>query len=160
MGGLSSRQHAWSVRNWSLRTAAGGIALVNTQWGGDGTLETHEGRYWMSYLGGANLGYETPPLSIGMALALDPTSTEGWERLPVPVLRPDDADARAFETGTLFKSFIFRDAAAQAKTIREQADSRVKQLHESCIAQLSAELTPDQAARVSWTRPSTRILDG
>jgi hypothetical protein len=97
---------------WDKANAAGGIALVNTQWGGDGTLETQEGRYWMSYLGGAKPGYETPPLSIGMASALDPTSTAGWEKLSAPVLRPDDGGARPYETGTLFKSLVFRDAAA------------------------------------------------
>jgi predicted GH43/DUF377 family glycosyl hydrolase len=97
---------------WDKANAAGGIALVNTQWGGDGTLGAHEGRYWMSYLGGAEPGYETPPLSIGMASTLDPTSTTGWEKLPTPILRPSDKDARPFETDTLFKSFIFRDASA------------------------------------------------
>ena len=97
---------------WDKANAAGGIALVDPQWGGGGTLDTHEGRYWMSYLGGAKPGYETPPLSIGMASTLDPTSPAGWERLPVPVLRAADTDARPFETGTLFKSFVFRDAAA------------------------------------------------
>ncbi|MBP7051746.1 MAG: DUF3826 domain-containing protein [Phycisphaerae bacterium] len=97
---------------WDKANAAGGIALVNTQWGSDVTLDTHEGRYWMSYLGGARPGYETPPLSIGMASTLDPVSVAEWEKLPAPVLRPDDADARPFETGTLFKSFVFRDEAA------------------------------------------------
>jgi hypothetical protein len=66
----------------------------------------------MSYLGGTNPGYEAPPLSIGMASTFDPTSATGWEKLPIPVLRPDDGDTRPFETGTLFKSFVFRDAAA------------------------------------------------
>jgi len=97
---------------WDKANAAGGIALADTQWGGDSRLGTHEGRCWMSYLGGPHPGYETPPLSIGMASTLDPTSPAGWERLPAPVLRPDDADARPFETGTLFKSFVFRDPGA------------------------------------------------
>ncbi len=97
---------------WDKANAAGGIALADMRWGGDGTLGTHEGRYWLSYLGGAKPGYETPPLSIGMASTLDPTSAAGWERLPAPVLRPDDKDARPFETGTLFKSFVFRDPGA------------------------------------------------
>ncbi len=97
---------------WDKANAAGGIALADTRWGGDGTLGTHEGRYWVSYLGGAKPGYETPPLSIGMASTLDPTSVTGWERLPAPILRPGDKDARPFETDTLFKSFIFRDATA------------------------------------------------
>jgi predicted GH43/DUF377 family glycosyl hydrolase len=96
---------------WDKANAAGGIALVDTQWGGAGALAMFDGRYWMSYLGGASPGYETPPLSIGVASTLDPTSTTGWEKLSAPVLRPDDPNARPFETGTLFKSFILRDAA-------------------------------------------------
>ncbi|MBP8302838.1 MAG: DNA-binding protein [Phycisphaerae bacterium] len=97
---------------WDRANAAGGIALANTRWGGDGTLEQHEGRYWMSYLGGEKPGYETPPLSIGVASTLDPASPTGWDRPVEPVLRPNDPDARPFETGTLFKSFIFRDPGA------------------------------------------------
>ena len=98
---------------WDRANAAGGIALANTQWGGAGTLDTHDGRYWISYLGGARPGYETPPLSISMASTLDPTTPAGWEKLPAPVLRPGDGDARPFETDTLFKSFVFRDPAAR-----------------------------------------------
>ena len=97
---------------WDRANVAGGIALSSTEWGGEGTLETHEGRYWISYLGGANVGYEKPPLAIGVASALDPASLTGWEKRPAPVLQPGDKDARPFETGTLFKSFIFRDATA------------------------------------------------
>jgi hypothetical protein len=97
---------------WDKANAAGGIALAGARWGGDGTLDTHEGRYWMSYLGGAKPGYETPPLSIGMASTSDPAAAAPWERLPTPVLRSDDKDVRPFETGTLFKSFVFRDPAA------------------------------------------------
>jgi len=66
----------------------------------------------MSYLGGARPGYETPPLCISMASTLEPASGIGWERLPAPILRPDDKDARPFETDTLFKSFVFYDATA------------------------------------------------
>jgi predicted GH43/DUF377 family glycosyl hydrolase len=47
-----------------------------------------------------------------VASTADPTSLRGWEKRPAPVLRSDDPDARPFETGTLFKSFIFHDAAA------------------------------------------------
>lgn len=97
---------------WDRANVAGGIALSSTEWRGEGTLETHDGRYWISYLGGANVGYEKPPLAIGLASALDPVSLNGWEKRPAPVLQPDDKDARPFETGTLFKSFIFRDATA------------------------------------------------
>jgi predicted GH43/DUF377 family glycosyl hydrolase len=68
------------------------------------------GRYWLSYLGGAKTGYETPPLSIGLASTEAPAAARAWERHPEnPVLGPGDADARTFERDTLFKSYIFRD---------------------------------------------------
>jgi hypothetical protein len=94
---------------WDAHQAGGGVALFDTTWGGSNTLDKHEGRYWLSYLGGAKPGYETPPLAIGIASTEDPTQPSAWQKLPTPVLRHDDADARPFERDTLFKSYIFRD---------------------------------------------------
>jgi len=101
-----------SGQGWDAEQAAGGIALIDPRWDGTWELQTHDGRYWLSYLGGAKTGYETPPLSIGLASTDDPASPRAWDRLPAnPVLGPGDADARAFERDTLFKSHIFRDPA-------------------------------------------------
>jgi hypothetical protein len=100
------------ANDWDKANAAGGIGLFNTKWGGDSSLETYDGRYWMSYIGGANPGYEKPPLSIGVASSLDPSIVGGWEKLRTPILRPNDAGTRPFETETLFKSFIFHDPKA------------------------------------------------
>jgi predicted GH43/DUF377 family glycosyl hydrolase len=97
---------------WDAEQAAGGIALIDPRWEGTWELQPHAGRYWLSYLGGAKIGYETPPLSIGLASTGDPSVPREWERLAAnPVLGPADADARVFERDTLFKSFIFRDPA-------------------------------------------------
>ncbi len=94
---------------WDALQAGGGIALFDITWGGSNTLGKHDGRYWLSYLGGAKPGYETPPLAIGVASTEDPSQPRAWQKLPSPVLRPDDPDARWFERDTLFKSTIFRD---------------------------------------------------
>lgn len=94
---------------WDSANAGGGIALVEPSWGQDCRLLTHDGKYWISYMGGAIPGYERPPLSIGMAYSTDATSLGGWRRLPRPVLRPDDPDARPFEKEVLFKSFVLYD---------------------------------------------------
>lgn len=97
-------------RGWDAEQAAGGLALVDLRWDGTWELQTHEGRYWLSYLGGAKTGYETPPLSIGLASTEDPSRPQAWTRLPTnPVLGPGDRDARPFERDTLFKSHIVRD---------------------------------------------------
>ncbi len=95
---------------WDCFNAGGGVALFDTTWGGCNCLQTYDGRYWMSYMGGAKPGYEKPPLSIGIAATDDPSKPEVWQKLPAPVLRADDSDARAFESETLFKSYIFRDS--------------------------------------------------
>ncbi len=97
---------------WDHANAGGGIALFDPAWGGSGELQTYEGRYWLSYLGGKGFGYEVIPLSIGLASTDDPSSPRQWSKVPSPVLTTTDADARADERGTLYKSYIFRDASS------------------------------------------------
>lgn len=101
--------------DWDHANAGGGIGLFDTKWNGSNALLQHDGRYWLSYIGGKLFGYETTPLSIGIASTEDPSQVHLWQKLPAPVLKPDDADARPrLETSTLYKSFIFRD---ESKTL-------------------------------------------
>ncbi|WP_221032737.1 hypothetical protein [Actomonas aquatica] len=96
---------------WDAWQADGGLSLYDTRWD-DATHElgTHEGRYWLSYIGGAKQGYEPDPLSIGLASTTDPVAIAPWERhASNPVLSPDQSDARDFERKTLYKSAIIRD---------------------------------------------------
>ena len=79
-------------------------------WGGSAELGKFDGKYWMSYFGGAKQGYEPDPLSIGMAWTTTPNEPLEWHRLKEnPVLRPGQADARPFERATLYKSQILWD---------------------------------------------------
>lgn len=95
---------------WDAEQAAAGIALIDPRWNGSWKLKKYEGRYWLSYLGGKHKGYETPPLSIGLAWTKDPARASEWTRLAEnPVLSPGDLSARDFERDTLFKSHILRD---------------------------------------------------
>lgn len=94
---------------WDSAQAAGGIALCDTMWGGSYELESFNGKYWLSYLGGSKPGYETPPLSISMAWTDDPTVLKPWHRAKYPSLGPADPDVRDFEGYTLFKSHIIHD---------------------------------------------------
>lgn len=94
---------------WDAIQAGGYIALQDTTWGGSYELGTHEGRYWMSYLGGALKGYETDPLAIGIAWTNDPTTPTAWNRLDRPVLSRDQEDVRAWESLTQYKSNIIYD---------------------------------------------------
>jgi len=98
---------------WDAWQADGGLALVNPEWGGDASLESFDGKYWLSYIGGAKQGYEPDPLAIGMAWSKDPTQVVEWTRVKEnPVLSPHDPDVREFERKTLYKSSIIRDPKA------------------------------------------------
>jgi predicted GH43/DUF377 family glycosyl hydrolase len=99
------------TNSWDHANAAGGIALFDTRWGGSNALLTYEGRYWMTYIGGDKFGYEKTPLSIGLASSMDASRVEPWQKLPMPILKPSDPDARSLETETLYKSYVFRDEA-------------------------------------------------
>ena len=95
---------------WDAWQADGGIALADYRWEGSHALEAFDGEFWLSYIGGARQGYETDPLSLGMACTKNPTSAKEWNRLAEnPILSGKDADAREFETKTLYKSQIIHD---------------------------------------------------
>lgn len=95
---------------WDAWQADGGIALADYHWNGTHELEKFDGKYWLSYIGGARKGYETDPLSIGLAWTRQPAWPQPWHRLKEnPVLTPKQPDARSFETKTLYKSQIIHD---------------------------------------------------
>lgn len=101
---LPFRQNMWDC--WQ---ADGGVALIDYNWGGTHKLEKYNDHYWLSYLGGALQGYETDPLSIGVAFTDDPSKPHEWNRFDKPVLSREDPDVRDFERATLYKSNIIRD---------------------------------------------------
>jgi predicted GH43/DUF377 family glycosyl hydrolase len=102
----------FAKQGWDAWQADGGIALYDTAWDGTHELAKHDGQYWLSYLAGAQQGYETDPLAIGLAHTVDPTAVREWTRLPEnPVLAPGQADTRDFEHTTLYKSAVIRDEA-------------------------------------------------
>src|SRR6185436_19049454 len=64
------------------------------------------------YIGGAKQGYETDPLSMGIAWTTTSNQPVPWTRYPDnPVLSPEQSDARPFEKATLYKSNILWDKA-------------------------------------------------
>jgi predicted GH43/DUF377 family glycosyl hydrolase len=103
---------------WDKWQADGSIALFDPTWGGSARGESgrtaelgqYDGKYWMSYFGGEKQGYETDPLSLGLAWTTTPNEPVEWHRLKEnPVLGPDQPDARPFERATLYKSQILWD---------------------------------------------------
>lgn len=94
---------------WDDLQKAGYVALQDHEWGGSYTLERYNGRYWMTYIGGNLPGYETDPLSIGLAWTNDPSLPAEWTKADRPILSAADEDARYFEELTLYKSNVIRD---------------------------------------------------
>lgn len=96
---------------WDSKQRAGYNALIDTKWGGSYKLHKYDGKYWMSYFGGASVGYEPEPLAIGMAYTTTkPTKPMEWQRLDKPVLTSEDEDVRWWENrNKLFKSYVVED---------------------------------------------------
>jgi len=101
---------SFSKQGWDAWQGDGGIALYDTRWDGTHELTTHDGKYWLSYIGGAQQGYEPDPLAIGLAHTDDPSVVKEWIRIPEnPILSTEQPDVRDFERATLYKSAIIRD---------------------------------------------------
>jgi len=97
---------------WDAAQADGWPLLLDPRWEGPNTLTPFQGKYWMMYLGGAAHGYETDPLSTGVAWTDDPSAVKPWTRhAGNPVLRPSDPDARPFERKTIYKHYVVEDPA-------------------------------------------------
>ena len=94
---------------WDAWQRAGYLALQDYQWGGSYELEKFDGKYWMGNLGGALQGYETDPLSIGIAFTDDAAEPKEWDVLDAPVLSINDDSVQWFDNGTLYRSYIMED---------------------------------------------------
>lgn len=94
---------------WDSRQVAGYAAFVDNTFGGTNEIQKANNKYYMAYLGGRLDGYETDPLSVGLAYSDSPIGK--FTRFEKPILSPFDSDAREFETLTLYKSNMFIDEA-------------------------------------------------
>lgn len=100
------------TNEWDAWQADGGIALADYRWDGAHALEQFDGKFWLTYIGGSLQGYETDPLSIGVAWTKNPTKVQEWSRIAVnPVLSRVQTDVRDFEKVTLYKSQVIWDKA-------------------------------------------------
>lgn len=96
---------------WDGNQKAGYNALLDIKWGGSYQANSFNGKYWMSYFGGKEKGYEAEPLSVGMAYTdQHPSVVQEWKRLDQPVLSSLDSDVRWWENRhKLFKSTVIAD---------------------------------------------------
>ncbi|XOV92554.1 MAG: glycosylase [Bacteroidota bacterium] len=100
---------SFTNNTWDASQKAGYMSLVNTEWGGDYSVEKYNDQYWMTYLGGNSEGYEKGTLKVGVAFTENLTTIREWERFADPILSPEDPDIRWFEDKTIYKSTVVRD---------------------------------------------------
>lgn len=100
---------SFTTNTWDANQKAGYIALQDYTWGGSYEVGRFDDKYWMSYLGGSDTGYETGTLSIGMANTDDLVAAKEWNRLSDPVISPRDGDTRWYDSKTIYKSTVLRD---------------------------------------------------
>nr|WP_293837212.1 glycosylase [uncultured Arsenicibacter sp.] len=98
---------------WDATQKAGYVSLIDTEWGGSYAPERYNDRYWLSYLGGSEKGYEAGRLGVGIATTADLTKAVEVDRQPSPVLSAIDPDARPYDNNTIYKSLIIHDKAQQ-----------------------------------------------
>jgi predicted GH43/DUF377 family glycosyl hydrolase len=95
---------------WDAAQKAGYLSLIDTKWGGSYALQSYRKKYWLSYFGGREKGYEAGLLSLGMAYTIKaPTSAQEWKRFPKPVMTSLDKDVRWWENKKQFKSTVIWD---------------------------------------------------
>lgn len=94
---------------WDSAQSGGYAQLQDNLFGGSNELLKVDGKYLFAYIGGHLEGYETDPLSMGLATTPDFLDFEAYDKLPDPVLSGSDPEARAGETLTVYKADIFYD---------------------------------------------------
>jgi len=100
----------WFTKDtWDSNQKAGNIILQNNIWNGNYEPLKYDGKYWMSYLGGATQGSKAGKLGVGVAFSDSLLPSGGWRRLDHPVLLPEDPDARQYEKQGILKSTVIFD---------------------------------------------------
>lgn len=95
---------------WDASQKAGYLSLIDTKWGGDYSINKYNNKYWLSYFGGREKGYEAGLLSLGIAnTSKEVTMPHEWTTLSKPILTSLDEDVRWWENKKQFKSTVIWD---------------------------------------------------
>ncbi len=116
---VSDNLHDWETLGeivfkrdeWDRAQVSGCAQLQDIAFGGSNELLKIDGKYLFSYIGGSKTGYETDPLSIGIATTENFLNLNGYTKYADPILSGSDSDAREGETLTLYRSNMFFDEA-------------------------------------------------
>ncbi len=96
--------------HWDCNQRAGYLALVDPDWKGLQGVRKYKGRYWLSYIGGGSRGYETPPISIGIASTKKRINAgKEWQTEQKPVLTSSDPESSWWDNQVLYKSSVIWD---------------------------------------------------
>lgn len=104
------RTLSFKENGWDMNQRGGFLSLQDINWGGSYELSKFKKKYWMTYIGGNQTGYETSPLKIGLAYTdKDITNAHEWKSLNKPVMTPEEKKAQWFENIIQYKSSVFED---------------------------------------------------
>lgn len=104
------RTLSFKENGWDMNQRGGFLSLQDINWGGSYELSKFKKKYWMTYIGGNQTGYETSPLKIGLAYTdKDITNAHEWKSLNKPVMTPEEKKAQWFEKIIQYKSSVFED---------------------------------------------------
>lgn len=95
--------------DWDSCQTGGYAQFIDNRFGASNEIERIDGQYLFAYLGGSKCGYEADPLSMGLATCREIEDRSSYRKLPEPILRGSDPDARRGETLTIYKGDMFRD---------------------------------------------------
>jgi len=101
---------SFGKEGWDMNQRGGYISLIDFDWGGTYKAAKFAGKHWLSYIGGAETGYESGMLKIGIASTTSNISkAHNWTTYPKPVLSPEDEDNSWWESLTQYKSNVLWD---------------------------------------------------
>jgi hypothetical protein len=82
---------------WDSKQRGGYAAFVDMNFGASNEIQKVNGKYYMTYIGGKNDGYETDPLHMGLAYSDNPIDVNGFK--PPNTLGKDIFSIDIFENG-------------------------------------------------------------
>ena len=94
---------------WDSVQTGGYAQFIDNVFGGINEILCINGKYTFAFLGGNKKGYETDPLSMGLAHCTEIESKASYKKVAAPILSGLDKDARRGETLTIYKGDMFID---------------------------------------------------